>query len=97
MVVTGDSGARPFILVPSSFGGIFCVKHYALRLHVMFSNNLKHFKKYRIMHSHHFKLYDKETNGKKKDRVRLCGNLRIPWIMAFSAHQTYILLSRIST
>lgn len=66
VVVTGDSGACPFILVPSSFGGILCLKHYALRLHVMFSNNLKHFKKYRIMHSHHFKLYNKETNGKKE-------------------------------
>jgi len=49
--------------------------HYALRLQFIFSNNWKHFKKYRIMHSHHLKPYDNETNGKKKDRMGLCRNI----------------------
>lgn len=31
----------------------------------MFSNNPKHFKKYRSTHSHHFKAYHKKRNGKK--------------------------------
>lgn len=66
VVVTGDKDAQPYtptLPIPSSFGGIlYHLKCCSLRLHSIFSNNLKHFKKYRIMHSHHLKPYDKETN-----------------------------------
>lgn len=93
VIVTSDNDACPFthtLPVPPSFGGMPYVKHHALRLHVIISNNLKHFKKHKTMHSHHFKPYDKETSGKRKARVRLCRNTKIPRIMPFSAPQKYI-------